>query len=42
MIKDFPTITYIYNTNEAHKAIAEYYQNVLSTIGIKMQLENQE
>ena len=39
---DFPPITYIYNTNEGHKAIAEYFQNVLSSIGIKITLENME
>lgn len=41
-ITDFPPMTYIYNTNEGHKAIAEYLQNVLSTVGIKLSLENQE
>ncbi|MDO5328493.1 MAG: peptide ABC transporter substrate-binding protein [Coriobacteriia bacterium] len=41
-ITDFPTMTYIYNTNEGHKAIAEYFQNVLAGLGIKMSLENQE
>lgn len=41
-ITNFPTLTYIYNTNEGHKAIAEYIQNILSTIGIRMTLENME
>ena len=39
---DFPTITYLYNTNEGHKAIAEYLQSALAAIGITMNLENQE
>ena len=38
----FPTLTYIYNTNDGHKAIAEYIQGALSTVGINMNLENQE
>ena len=39
---DFPTLTYLYNTNEAHKAIAEYIQSALDAVGIKIKLENQE
>ena len=39
---DFPTITYLYNTNENHKAIAEYLQSALAGVGINMKLENQE
>ena len=39
---DFPTMTYLYNTNEGHKAIAEYLQSALAGIGITMNLENQE
>ncbi len=39
---DFPTMTYLYNTSEGHKAIGEYLQNVLAGIGITMNLENQE
>lgn len=39
---DFPTITYLYNTSESHKAIAEYVQTVLGAIGIRVNLENQE
>ena len=38
----FPTLTYIYNTNDGHKAIAEYIQGALATVGINMTLENQE
>ncbi len=39
---DIPTLTYIYNTNDGHKAIAEYIQTAFSAIGITMNLENQE
>ncbi|MBP5289585.1 MAG: peptide ABC transporter substrate-binding protein [Clostridia bacterium] len=39
---DFPTMTYLYNTSEGHKAIGEYLQSALSNIGITMNLENQE
>lgn len=37
-----PTFTYLYNTSEGHKAIAEYLQGALAGIGITMNLENQE
>ncbi len=39
---NFPTITYLYNTSEGQKAIAEYLQSALAAIGITMNLENQE
>ncbi|MCR4999858.1 MAG: peptide ABC transporter substrate-binding protein [Lachnospiraceae bacterium] len=39
---DFPSMTYLYNTSEGHKAIGEYLQSALAAIGINMQLENQE
>ena len=39
---DFPTLTYLYNTSEAHKAIGEYLQSALAAVGITMNLENQE
>ncbi len=38
----FPTLTYLYNTDENHKAIGEYLQAALATVGITMNLENQE
>ena len=41
-ITNFPTLEYLYNTLDSHKAIAEYIQNVLSSIGIKLTLANQE
>ena len=42
MFTNFPTLTYLYNTSEGHKAIAEYLQSALAAVGINMQLENQE
>lgn len=39
---DFPRLTYLYNTSEAHKAIGEYLQMVYGGIGITVQLVNQE
>ncbi len=39
---DVPTLNYIYNTNDGHKAIAEYVQSALQAVGITMNLENQE
>ena len=39
---NFPTLTYLYNTNEGHKAIGEYLQSAMANIGITMNLENQE
>lgn len=41
-VTNFPTLTYLYNTNESHKAIAEYLQSALANIGITINLENQE
>ncbi len=37
-----PTLTYLYNTGDAHKAIGEYLQTALQSAGITMNLENQE
>jgi len=39
---DFPTMTYLYNTSSGHQAIGEYLQSALSSIGITMNLVNQE
>lgn len=39
---NFPSLTYLYNTNDTHKAIAEYLQGALAQVGIDMKLENQE
>ncbi len=41
-VTNFPTLTYLYNTSEGHKAIGEYLQMALASVGINMQLENQE
>ena len=41
-VTNFPTLTYLYNTSEGHKAIAEYLQSALASVGITMNLENQE
>ena len=39
---NFPSLTYLYNTSEGHKAIGEYLQSALDGVGISIQLENQE
>jgi oligopeptide transport system substrate-binding protein len=39
---NIPTLKYIYNTNDGHKAIAEYIQSAVAAIGINMTLTNQE
>ena len=39
---DFPSMTYLYNTSEGHKAIGEYIQAALANVGITMNMENQE
>ena len=39
---NFPTLTYLYNTSEGHKAIGEYLQATLASVGITMNMENQE
>ncbi len=39
---DFPTLTFLYNTDENHRAVGEYLQSVLASVGIPVQLENQE
>ena len=39
---NFPTLTYLYNTSEGHKAIGEYIQAALASVGINMTMENQE
>jgi len=41
--KGFPTLTIVYNTNEGHKAIAEYIQSQWKTnLGINVVLKNME
>ena len=42
MFTDVPSLTYLYNTSDAHKAIGEYLQSALASVGINVTLENQE
>ena len=42
MFTNFPTLTYLYNTSEGHKAIGEYLSAAIAGVGITMNLENQE
>ena len=37
-----PTLTYLYNTSDAHKVIGEYLQSALAAAGLTMTMENQE
>ena len=37
-----PTLTYLYNTSDAHKVIGEYLQGGLGGAGLTMTMENQE
>ena len=37
-----PTLTYLYNTSDSHKAIGEYLASALQSAGITMNLQNQE
>ena len=37
-----PTLTYLYNTSDGHKAIGEYLAGAMASVGITMNLENQE
>ena len=39
---NFPTLTYLYNNSDTHKAVGEYLQNVYAGVGIQLNLENQE
>ncbi len=39
---NFPSMEYLYNTSEGHKAIGEYLQTVLAGVGINMSMTNQE
>ncbi len=39
---NFPAMEYLYNTSEGHKKIGEYLQSVLSSVGITMNMVNQE
>ncbi|MBQ9765140.1 MAG: hypothetical protein IJW18_02975, partial [Lachnospiraceae bacterium] len=37
-----PSLTYLYNTGDGHKLIGEYIQAAFATVGVTMNLENQE
>lgn len=39
---NFPTLTYLYNNSDTHKAVGEYLQSVFAGVGITLNLENQE
>ena len=39
---NFPTLSYLYNTSDAHKLIGEYLAAQMAAVGITMNLENQE
>lgn len=40
--RNFPSLTYLYNNSDAHKAVGEYLQSVFAGVGITLNLENQE
>ncbi len=42
MFTNFPSMEYLYNTSEGHKAIGEYLQSCFASVGINMTLVNQE
>ena len=42
MFTNVPTLTYLYNTSDAHKLIGEYLAAAMASVGITMNLENQE
>lgn len=39
---NFPSLTYLYNNSDSHKAVGEYLQSVFAGVGITLNLENQE
>ena len=39
---DAPALEYLYNTSDGHKAIGEYIQAAFGTVGVNLQLVNQE
>ena len=42
MFTNVPTLTYLYNTSDGHKLIGEYLAAAMASVGITMNLENQE
>ena len=41
MFTNIPSMEYLYNTADNHKAIGEYLQGVYASVGITMNLVNQ-
>ncbi len=39
---NIPSLTYLYNTSEGHKAIGEYIQSAMNQVGANVSLQNQE
>ena len=39
---DTPSLSYLYNTSDNHKAIGEYLAGAMNNVGVTMNLENQE
>lgn len=39
---DFPTLRFLYNNSESHKAVGEYLQALYGGVSIELKLENQE
>ena len=39
---NMPTLTYLYNTDDNHQAIGEYLQSAMASVGITVELQNQE
>ncbi|MBR2650738.1 MAG: peptide ABC transporter substrate-binding protein [Clostridia bacterium] len=37
-----PTVTYLYNTSDAHRAVGEYIQSKFASLGITVRLSNRE
>ena len=42
MFTNSPSLTYLYNTSSGHKAIGEYIQSAFASVGVTMNLVNQE
>ena len=42
MFTNMPSLTYLYNTSDLHKAVGEYLQSAVAAVGITMNMENQE
>ena len=42
MFTNFPSLTYLYNTSSGHKAIGDYIQSAFASVGVTINLVNQE